>query len=109
MPSGGRGVGDPSNFPREFRRYPFVGIDLDNPLAATSVDPGMAARPFPLPGAFDETLGKAQCDLAGTIAAAVLTAVASGASAVATPLGLLDPSHPQAVTQGRASTQRACR
>src|SRR6266851_2764967 len=63
MPGGGGGVGDPPNFAREFRRYPFVRVDLEYPLAAASVDPGVAARPLPLPGTLDQAIGKAESDL----------------------------------------------
>src|SRR6266481_6797284 len=71
VPCGSRGCDDVPDFGRQLRCYPFVGIDLEDPFAAAGVDPGVAARPFPLPGALDETLGKAQRDLARAIAAAV--------------------------------------
>src|SRR5262249_16743925 len=55
----------------ELRWNPLVGIDLENPVAAADVDPGMATRPFPLPGTFDEPFGKSASDLAGPVSASV--------------------------------------
>ncbi len=38
----------------KLRRHPLVGIDFEDPIAAAGVDPGVAARPLALPGAFDQ-------------------------------------------------------
>ena len=71
VPGGRRGTHDPAEFGRERRRNSLVGIDLEDPVAAAGVDPGVAARPFPLPGAFDEPLGKTESDIARPVAAPV--------------------------------------
>ena len=71
VPCGGRTGDNPPDLGREIRGNPLVGIDFENPIAATDVDPGMATRSFPFPGTFDEPPGESVGDLAGPISAAI--------------------------------------
>src|SRR5579863_4881727 len=71
MPVGAGPRGDLADFRRQFRRHPFVGVDFDNPPAATEVDAGVAARTLALPGALDDPVGVAEGDRARAVGAAV--------------------------------------
>lgn len=71
MPRRVRYLNDPPDLCRKLGRYALVGVDLDYPITETGLDSGMAARPFPLPAAFDKAPREATGDLAGAIAAAV--------------------------------------
>ncbi len=71
MPRGRRAGDDLPDLGRELRRNPLVGIDFEDPVTAAGVDPGVAARSFPLPSAFDEPLGEPAGDLARPVGAAV--------------------------------------
>ena len=71
VPGRRRGGDDPPDFLGELWRHPLVGIDLENPLAAAGVDPGMPARPLALPRALDQAIGKAERDVARAVTAAV--------------------------------------
>src|SRR5207253_3019981 len=61
----------PADLGGEFGRHSLVSVDLDDPVAAAGVDPGVPARPFPLPRALNEPIGRAPRDLTGSVAAAV--------------------------------------
>ena len=71
MPAGGRGLGHSPDFGSELRGHPFIRIYLEDPIAPASVDPGVAAWPFPLPGSLDDVSGEAERDVARAILAAV--------------------------------------
>src|SRR5215469_2861359 len=71
IPTGGGGCYDSPGFSRELWRDSLIGVDLKNPVPATGLDPGVTARPFPLPGPRDDTFGETECDLAGAVMATV--------------------------------------
>ena len=71
VPGGRRAGDDRADFGGEFRAYPLVGVDFENPVAAAGGDPGVAARPFPLPSPFDDAVGEPAGDLARPVGAAV--------------------------------------
>src|SRR5829696_7497400 len=71
VPRRGRTRRDRRDLGGELRPDPLVGIDLDDPLAATGGDAGVAARAFALPGALEDAVGEAPRDVERTVLAAV--------------------------------------
>src|SRR5215813_8963029 len=71
MPGGWRGLHDAPDFGGERTVHPLVGIDFEDPIAATGVNAGVASRTLALPGAFDDTPGETERDFARAVAAAV--------------------------------------
>src|SRR5271167_2169633 len=71
VPRRERGRYDVTNFVREPRGHPLVGIDFEDPVAAAGIDPGVPARPLALPGALDKAIGKAPRYLARAVETAI--------------------------------------
>src|SRR5689334_17652821 len=63
MPVGGRMLRGRADLGRQLGRHALVGIDLDDPLAPTRGDAGIAAWPFTLPGALDNCVGEVARDV----------------------------------------------
>src|SRR4051812_41359888 len=68
----GTGSGDDAtDFGCQLRADPLIGIDFEDPVAATRRDPGIAPLPLALPCALDDTVGEAAGDLRRAVVAAV--------------------------------------
>src|SRR6516165_10562859 len=60
-----------ADFGGKHRTDPLVCIDFEDPVATAGIDPGVAPRPFPLPGALDDSVGELPRDVARPVAATV--------------------------------------